>query len=75
MIVCFDPNDKANTFLECSIKYMIVLGNATLGEYACQMWHFNIQFFLSDDTELIEKRALITPNIDATVLITPFKLQ
>ena len=27
-------------------------------EYACQVWHFNIQHFLSEDIERIQKRAL-----------------
>jgi hypothetical protein len=27
-------------------------------EYACQVWHFNIQQYLSDEIEKIQKRAL-----------------
>ena len=27
-------------------------------EYACQVWHFNIQNYLSDDIERVQKRAL-----------------
>jgi hypothetical protein len=27
-------------------------------EYSCQVWHFNIQYFLSEDIERIQKRAL-----------------
>ena len=27
-------------------------------EYACQVWHFNIPHYLSDDIERVKKRAL-----------------
>jgi hypothetical protein len=29
-----------------------------VSEYACQVWHFNIQQYLSDEIEKIQKRAL-----------------
>ena len=52
---------------KADMKTLVVLYTTTIRpilEYACQVWHFNIQKFLSDDIERVQKRALriIVPN-------------
>ena len=52
---------------KADMKTLVVLYTTTIRpifEYACQVWHFNIQKFLSDAIERVQKRALriIVPN-------------
>ena len=52
---------------KADMKTLVVLYTTTIRpilEYACKVWHFNVQKFLSDDIERGQKRALriIVPN-------------
>ena len=53
---------KSNVSTDTLITVYITIIRPVL-EYACQVWYYNVQQYLSDDIEYIQKRALrIPPN-------------